>query len=144
MAKPIIMASDLQGSLPHIRDLVGVPFVNGGRNVAEGLDCWGLVMEVFRQYGITLPDFTIDTFAYQAIDALAGEEIESRKWEEVYNPTDRDVPLVILMRMHPNLITHAGVLLRSNRIIHTMKCTGVVISRLIAFKSRIAGYYRPC
>jgi len=127
-----------------IHYLIGTPFVNGGRNWVTGLDCWGLVMEVFKRFGVTLPDFTVDTFAYKAIDALTGEEIESRKWEEVYTPKDSDVPLVALMRMHPNLITHAGVLLRGNRVIHTMKCTGVVISRIEALKSRIAGYYRPC
>ncbi len=124
--------------------LVGVRFVNGGRNAASGVDCWGLVMEVFQRAGIELPDFTVDAFACQAIDALAGQEAVSRVWEEVYSPQEGDAPLVVLMRMHPKLITHAGVYLGEDKIIHTMKHTGAIISRIRVLKSNIAGYYRPC
>ncbi len=128
-----------------ISDLIGGRFVNGGRSVVKGLDCWGLVMEVFRRYGITIPDFTVDAFAYQTINALAGEAVETRKWEEVYKPKDKDAPLVVLMRMHPKLITHAGVFLGDNRIIHTMKSTGIITSKTTSsLQSRITGYYRLC
>ena len=122
--------------------LVGVPFVNGGRNAITGLDCWGLVLEVFERYGAPVPDFAVDSFAYHIIDALAGEAVESRKWEEVYRPLDEDAPLVVLMRMHPILITHAGVLIQRDKIIHTTAGTGVIMSKASALKSRIAGYYR--
>ncbi len=130
--------------MPKLSTLIGKGFVDGGRDVDTGLDCWGLVMEVFRRYSLTCPDFTVDAFAFQAIDLLADEAIESRKWEEVYRPADEDAPLVVLMRMHPTLITHAGVYIGGNRIIHTMKSTGVIISRVDALKTRITGYYRPC
>ncbi len=130
--------------MDKMKGLVGRRFVNGGRDMVKGLDCWGLVMEVFKRYGITIPDFTVDAFAYQAIDALVGESAESRIWEEVYRPTDRDAPLVVLMRMHPGLVTHAGVFLGDNHIIHTMEATGVIKSRVDALQTRIAGYYRPC
>ena len=127
-----------------LNDLVGKRFVNGGRITATGLDCWGLVMEVFKRFGHTIPDFVVDAFAVHAIDALAGEAADSRIWEEVYEPYDRDIPLVALMRMHPKLITHAGVFIGNNRIMHTTASTGVIISRVDALKSRITGYYRPC
>ena len=122
--------------------LIGTKFVNMGRDKHIGLDCWGLVMEVYRQYGIQLPDFTLDSFAFQAIDALAGKAVTEREWEEVYYPEDKDAPLVVLMRMHPQYITHAGVFLGGNRIIHTTKSTNAIFTRLDAIKSRIAGYYR--
>ncbi len=126
-------------------NLIGRGFVDGGRSMRTGLDCWGLVMEVFKRYGIKVPDFVVGAFAYKAIAALAGEAMESRKWEEVYRPMDKDAPLVVLMRMHPNLITHAGVFIGKNKIIHTTKSTGVIMSRAdSALKSRIVGYYRPC
>ena len=130
--------------MDKLKGLVGRKFVNGGRSLKTGLDCWGLVMEVFKRYGITIPDFTVDAFAFQAIDTLAGKEMVSRTWEELYHPTDRDAPLVVLMRIHPGLITHAGVFVGNNRIIHTLKGTGIIISRVDALKSRIVGYYRPC
>ena len=130
--------------MAKLNDLIGGKFVNGGRSTAKGLDCWGLVMEVFRRYGVKLPDFTVDAFACTAIDALAGEAVVSRIWEEVYEPLDKDAPLVVLMRMHPKLITHAGVFVGGNCIIHTTAGTGIIRSRVNALKSHITGYYRPC
>ena len=127
---------------PKLDDLIGKRFVNGGRKPVTGLDCWGLVMEVYRRYGISIPDFTVDAFAFQAIDVLAGKAVESRVWERVHEFRDKDAPLVVLMRMHPKLITHVGVYIGHNRIIHTMKMTGIITSRASALKSRIVGYYR--
>lgn len=122
--------------------LIGTRFVNGGRDRRTGLDCWGLVMEVYRYYGIELPDFVVDAFAFQAIDVLAGKATEEREWEEIYYPKDENAPLVVLMRMHPQYITHAGVYLGYNRIIHTTKSTNAIFTRVDAIKGRIAGYYR--
>ena len=128
----------------NIDDLIGVPFVNGGRDVKIGLDCWGLVMEVFRRYGIEIPDFIIDAFAFRAVDTLIGEAAVSRTWEEVYRPSDGDVPLVVLMRLHRIYVTHAGVLLHNDRIIHTMENTNTVLTKVGLLKDKIVGYYRPC
>jgi len=122
--------------------LVGGKFVNGGRDVRVGLDCWGLVMEVYRRYGMELPDFTVDAFAFKAIDALASGAVRDKTWEEVWEPGDKDVPLVVLMHMHPVFITHVGVLVGRGRILHTTRDTGVVISRTVGMNSQIVGYYR--
>ena len=127
-----------------VRDLIGTRFINGGRDVKKGLDCWGLVIEVYKRYGFKCPDFRVDAFAFQAIDALANKEKGQRLWEEVHSPRDNDAPLAVLMRMHPRYITHAGVFLGSNRIIHTTKGTDTIMSRVDALKSRITGYYRLC
>ncbi len=127
-----------------VRNLVGTRFVNGGRDVKKGLDCWGLVIEVYRRHGKICPDFTVDAFAFQAIDNLANKETGERLWEEVHSPRDEDAPLVVLMRMHPRYITHAGVFLGRNKIIHTTKGTDAIMSRVDALKSRITGYYRLC
>jgi len=126
----------------NLRDLIGGRFVNGGRSVSTGMDCWGLVMEVFRRYGMGVPDFTVDAFAFRNINKLAVRSMEATVWEEVRNPQQEDLPLVVLMRMHPEFITHAGVLIDINRIIHTTKGTGVITSRATALKSRIIGYYK--
>ncbi len=122
--------------------LVGGKFVDGGRDVSTGLDCWGLVMEVCRRYGVTMPDFTVGAFDYAAINKLANKARGSGVWEEVIRPEDKDAPLVVLMRIHSGLITHAGVFIGKRRIIHTMKMTGVIISWVNGLKSRIVGYYR--
>lgn len=126
----------------QLRGLIGVPFFNKGRNAVLGMDCWGLVMEVFKRYGMNVPDFTVDSFNFKAIDTLAHEAAGFNTWEEVHRPSDKDAPLVVLVRMHPKLITHAGVFIGHGKIIHTMSMTGVVISRISALRSRITGYYR--
>ena len=128
--------------MAEIKDLVGGRFVNGGRSVKIGRDCWGLVMEVYQRYGITIPDFTVGAFDYVMVSALMNEAVGTRKWKVVGNPMGVGAPLVVLMRMHPNLITHAGVYIGHNKIMHTMKMTGVITSQADALKSRITGYYK--
>lgn len=41
--------------IPH-DDLLGVPWVLGGRDPATGLDCWGVVVELRRRAGLATPD----------------------------------------------------------------------------------------
>ena len=125
-----------------VRDLIGGRFVSGGRDIKTGMDCWGLVMEVYKRNGITIPDFSVGAFDYAVINALMDEAVGSLVWERVGTPVSTDAPLVVLMRMHPKLITHAGVYVGGNRIIHTMRMTGVIMSRVDGLKSRITGYYR--
>ena len=127
-----------------VRGLVGVRFVSGGRNVATGLDCWGLVMEVYKRCGQPIQDFLVDAFAFETIDAYAKRELGTPQWEQVEKPKDWDAPLVVLMCMHREYITHAGVFLGGNRIMHTLQATGTVISSVRALRPYIVGYYKPC
>lgn len=127
-----------------VDDLVGLPFVNGGRDPDVGLDCWGLVMAVFKRYGVDLMDFAVDAFAFRAINTLIGEATISVAWEEVYKPCDGDAPLVVLIRIHPILVTHAGVFIGHNRVIHTIENTNTVISKVGVLGNHIVGYYRRC
>ena len=39
-------------------DLIGVPFMDGGRD-KNGMDCWGLVREYFKRQGIVVKDYGI-------------------------------------------------------------------------------------
>ncbi len=127
---------------PVVSDLIGRVFVNRGRELETGLDCWGLVMEVLGRYGIDIPDYTVDAFAFKRISELAGEAVESRTWEEVHWPVEKDAPLVVLMMMAPGYVTHAGVYLGDGKIMHTMEKTGVVVSTVKRLERVITGYYK--
>ena len=127
-----------------LRDLIGVKFVSGGRDVGTGLDCWGLAMEIYRRYGMELPDFVVDSFAFQIINQMAWEEIQSRKWEQVEEPRNGGAPLVVLMRIHPKYVNHVGVYTGGGRIMHTRKDTGVIISGCSQLRQNIEGFYRLC
>jgi len=38
-------------------DLIGIPFVDGGRDIT-GLDCWGLALELFKRQGYIIHDYS--------------------------------------------------------------------------------------
>lgn len=63
--------------LPIGRDLVGAPYKVWGRDPETGIDCLGVVLELYRRLGIELPD------------PRPGEESireYMRIWEEVEEP----------------------------------------------------------
>jgi len=126
-----------------IQDLIGKPFVDGGRGPA-GYDCYGLVMEVMRRYGIALPDYGCscldrhDPAAIAAACAAAGPH-----WTQI--PTPEPGCLVAIAYPYPGLISHVGVVIAADRFIHTRAATGgVTIDRLSspAWRKRIRGYWR--
>ena len=45
--------------LRNLKKYIGVPFLDGGRDPSVGLDCWGLFLLVEKEFGISVPDFTI-------------------------------------------------------------------------------------
>ena len=98
---------------------------------AQGLDCWKTAQLVFKEYGITIPDFTIDG-------------LKECTWESVERPCDNDVPLLVFMRLFPTMDTHVGVFIGESRIIHATSATGVIVSWVSALQNKITGYYRPC
>jgi len=129
----------MHNNLTHI---IGTPFRNKGRNIATGLDCWGLVMYVFGLYGISLPDFNADAFQYADNDKKVIESTRGGEWEAVqYNP-ESDEPLVVVMKMHPKYIAHVGVYVGNGRILHTTAGTGAILSKVTALQRRIVGFYR--
>ena len=64
-------------------DLIGTPFVNEGRDPKKGLDCYGLVMEVFGRYGIKLPEYTANYDDAAKIDAIIRQQKTNPIWKKV-------------------------------------------------------------
>lgn len=48
-------------------DLIGIPFLEFGRNPKTGLDCYGLAIEVERRYGKVLNDVALEKFDRQKV-----------------------------------------------------------------------------
>jgi probable lipoprotein NlpC len=121
-------------------DLLGTPFLDGGRNPGIGLDCWGLVREVYCRYGVNLPEYRIS-----AMDAVKiGNQIAQDKpdWLEVYKPLP--VPCLVVIRLAcGSWANHVGVYIGSGQFIHAYKTTGVVIDRIKRWRSSIVGFYTP-
>lgn len=74
--------------LKDFRDLIGVPFMWGGRDPAVGLDCWGLFMEVQRRFGFAVPDVDIYCADVLTIHRTAQRQIRDY-WKRVPAPGPR-------------------------------------------------------
>ena len=117
-------------------DLIGKPFRVGGNGV-EGYDCWNLAVEVFRRFGIELPDYRTECGSVP----IAIEE-KCDKWVQCSG--EIPVPALIVFTT-AGLCDHVGVYLGLGRFIHAHETAGVVVCRTdhVFWKKRIEGYYRP-
>lgn len=132
-------------SLPDLSDLIGVPFLDLGRDPAKGLDCWGLVMEVFRRRGVTIPDYAVDTcFNTVAAFLRMSEATASGLWEAVPAPEVGDVVAMETNPDMPGCIDHYGVYIGQGRMIHTIRKHEVSAPKLrhAHMFGRVRGYYR--
>ena len=129
----------MRNNFAHV---IGTPFKNRGRNIATGLDCWGLVMYVFGLCRVSLPDFNADAFQYAVNDRKVTDSLKDGKWEAVQYDPESNEPLVVVMKMHPKYIAHVGVYVGDGRILHTTEGTGAILSKITTLQRRIVGFYR--
>lgn len=126
-------------------DLIGVPFVNRGRDKNIGFDCYGLVKEVFRRYGYNIPEYDALYTDYSDM-CRANELIQGNAshypWKEIKEPK---IPCAIAIRLGSpdGVVNHTAVYIGNGRFIHTRERIGVNIERLDspAWRKVIVGYY---
>lgn len=126
-------------------DLVGRPFIDGGRDPQKGLDCWGLVLEVFRRSGIDLPDYTIACDDIPGIGRAVESERSFGRWKR-WEAHEAPIPSLLAIRFNsPLIINHTGVFIGAGRFLHTRKRVGVCVETISspAWKHRIEGFYTP-
>lgn len=124
----------------QIDDLIGKPFVDGGRGPDE-YDCYGLAMELFRRAGINLPEQNICCMDTPKIAA----EIENQRptWVRLDAPL---APCMVAIRLSPGIVNHVGVYIGCGQFIHAYRnAGGVCVNRINEpiWKRRIEGFYRP-
>lgn len=120
-------------------DLIGAPFVDGGRDPKTGLDCWGLVKEAFRRQGCEVPDYHIS--AIEAADIADTMKRQEDDWIRLDGPR---AGCLVLLRLTPGLwANHVGIYIGDGRFLHAYLPTGVCVDRLRRWQSRIVGYYSP-
>ena len=119
-------------------DLIGVPFKDGGRDYHTGLDCYGLVMEVYRRMGIELPEYYAPAMDSEAVNAQFKDGIH--QWERV----DGNVPMsMIAIKFNSSVVNHTGVYLGNCLFLHTRERIGCNVDRVDspAWRRCIEGYY---
>ena len=120
-----------------VRDLVGVPYKDHGRD-KKGMDCYGLVIEVLRRKGVSVPDaFYQDTAieTNKSVLQILENAIPNTKLEK---PEEGAVVEILVMGQP----SHAGVCLGGGAFIHALKKIGVVIEPLSRYRHKIRGFYR--
>lgn len=123
-------------------DLIGVPFVDGGRDKENGFDCWGLAMEMYRRQGVMLKDYALPAVEAARISASMKYNTHTAKdWQKLKKP---DMYCIILIKLSPEVwANHVGIYIGGGKFIHAYSPTGVSIARISRWQSRIVGYYKP-
>jgi len=121
------------------KDLIGVPFKEGGRTTT-GMDCYGLVVEIYRRMGRLIDD--PQEYRYSG---PKGEPIDlgayTRLWREVRGAwQEGDVLLFEDGLFRPCM--HCAVVLDGGRILHATDTCGVVTSPLRHYLNKVTKVYR--
>ena len=125
-----------------ISDLIGVPFRRGGRDINTGFDCWGLAVEVYKRYGITIPEYN-----HEDINALSNKDVGETilahlgEWVELPQP---EIPCIVTVRNDIVYVNHVGVYIGNNFYINTLKKMGTCLIPLTHpyWSKRIHGFYQ--
>lgn len=99
--------------------LIGTPYLPGGRNPEEGLDCYGLVVTIYAMRGYHVPDIL--------------EELVEGVWTAVAVPETYDLIQVGT--------AHCGLYIYPGKLLHTTVHTGAVLSPFTPYAPMITGYY---
>lgn len=119
-----------------IKDLIGIPYKVHGRD-KDGMDCYGLAIEVMKRCGITLPDVFYD-------------DIEQNTCEKI-RILNNGLPLKKMQKPCENCIivmntkgyeSHIAVYLGEGMLIHSVRNLGVVYEPLRRYEKRVTEYYQ--
>lgn len=123
-------------------DLIGKPFKFSARG-PEAYDCWGLVMEICKRLGATMPDFGLGCLFLQEDINQAKTKFED-KFSRI-NISDALPGDIIAFRFPlPMWVGHIGVYINWPYFMHTRQSTGVIKERSDTpiWRKRMDGIYR--
>lgn len=125
------------------KEYIGIPFKEKGRDLDNGVDCWGLVRVVWqKEYNIDVPSYTTeydDISRRDMIETAIWDGIDD-EWEEVDDPVEGD-GIVLQLMGKP---VHIGVVLDDRKFLHIFKGINSVIADYTGMRwnQRIEGFYR--
>jgi probable lipoprotein NlpC len=111
-------------------DLLGLPWRKDARG-PDAYDCVGLLLEILRRIGLSIPDWTSDQSGMDAATPL---------WDPVTDPQPGD--LILIRSVAPRW--HIGVVSGDGYMLHSREGAGVLRERYNSFpwQGRIEGFYR--
>jgi len=112
----------------NITDLIGKPFVDGGRGPDE-FDCWGLVKFIYqREMGINVPDYAISAFESDKINDTV--QRDRKGWQEVEVVQPGDLMFFSMDYLDQSFINHVGMSVGTGSFIHVIRGHNVSVSKL--------------
>jgi cell wall-associated NlpC family hydrolase len=121
----------------YVNDLIGVPYKEHGRG-KDGMDCYGLCVEVMRRGGFTLPDIWYGDTERETNKKMAETLAASIPNVKIEKP---EIGCVIEFNILGDP-SHVGVYLGEGCFIHASKTHGVCIDKLYRWRARVNGFYR--
>lgn len=121
-----------------VADLIGVPFVEFGRDIKNGLDCYGLAIEVEKRLGKTLKDVVLEKFDRAKVERTAPNlNVKKLRLDEI----SEGVILEFYGLQDKRL--HIAVALDKKTFIHATENQGVRISSFASSKTylKLANVY---
>lgn len=123
----------------NLEQYVGLPFKDHGRD-RKGLDCWGLVLLVYKeQFGILLPDLGdsyIDTSAKSRADIQKMVcNVALEEWAMDVTEFPRKQGDVLVFK-RGNIETHVGLWVREHIMLHVEYGVSTTLERYDDFRWR--------
>jgi len=116
------------------QDLIGIQFALGGSDPAIGLNCYGLVREVYMGLQIELPERQ-----ETALGAATAVEAAGNDWTLLEEPQPFAVTLI---RSHGHASRfHLAIVTPDLALLHALPKKGVVVSRIEDYTPQIIGFY---
>lgn len=119
---------------------VGKLYVPFGRG-PDAFDCWGLVMQIYKDQGIELNDYAyVSPEDIEKNEAIFNAEGATGDWHHSKYPDSGDL-VVFNIAGYP---VHVGIMINNRQFIHAHKSCGVAVESVnsIRWRNRLHGYYR--
>ena len=128
----------------NFKRYIGIPFLDTGRT-KEGADCWGLIKLIYKEtIDVDIPEYYISCDDVTCIAETVDRDLKT-KWERQVNPEPLDVVTFKgLVEGMPFLITHVGIYIGDNKLIHAVRdnTSAAVRTDRGFWAGRIEGFYR--
>ena len=112
---------------------IGLPF--------QKYDCFNLVKLIYKQeYDKYILSTEIKHNQSDLINQSYLGEVDN--WIEVKEPLEGDIAAIRLDSNYPKLVTHFGVMINGNQMIHSIEKSGVVVENITKYYKLVAGFYR--
>lgn len=126
-------------------DIIGLPFKDGGTGTCGknpgGFDCYNLMVEVFRRFGVIIPQTNISVLACASASQKEIDAHKARSWKRIKYPIE---PCAVqIFSSDKDFANHLATYIGNGKIIHITMRTNTLIQRLSTIsKHKIEGFYK--